>query len=370
MKDRVNQFLQHSYHQAMALSSGKSSPLSTLPQAVQDHLQMIVNHAENNKGVITVVFTSLVYKCLHPEQDIRKHQSGIIGGYSGRTFDTAYITPFLKAHHFPAMAESGWLTRSLEHKVAYDKNYTGAIKPAVLKEAFLDVMADVEEDGGDAEDMLAFLLQGLIIQRDKNMIQLAIPRNLSIDEMVSLLDQHFHAGYTAFGASRLPVLALYAMYQSLFDNDIKRYKEKRLLPLESHTSADTRSGRIGDIDIVNLDNTPFESVEVKLDIPVSIGIVLTAKEKLQPTKVERYYILSTSKMKGEDMETITKEIRQIKNTHGCQLIVNGVLPTIKYHLRLLENTVTFIDYYLQLLQIDKAIKFEHKQKWNELVSQI
>ena len=55
-----------------------------------------------------------MYKALNPAQDIRNHQASIEGGYSGRTFDSKYITPFMKLHKFPSMAESGWLTRALE----------------------------------------------------------------------------------------------------------------------------------------------------------------------------------------------------------------------------------------------------------------
>ena len=43
------------------------------------------------------------------------------------TIDKNYITPWLRDHSFPAMAESGWLTRSLEQPVPYDLNYTGKI---------------------------------------------------------------------------------------------------------------------------------------------------------------------------------------------------------------------------------------------------
>lgn len=47
---------------------------------------------------MTVFLTSIIYKILHPKVDIRYHQAGIKGGvgYSGRSFDTAIVTPFLK----------------------------------------------------------------------------------------------------------------------------------------------------------------------------------------------------------------------------------------------------------------------------------
>lgn len=50
-------------------------------------------------------------------------------GYSGRSFDTKYVTPFLKLKGFRgAMKESGWLTGSLEQNAYYDFNYPGKIR--------------------------------------------------------------------------------------------------------------------------------------------------------------------------------------------------------------------------------------------------
>jgi len=39
------------------------------------------------------------------------------------------------------------------------------------------------------------------------------------------------------------------------------------------------------------------------------------------------------------------------------------------YLRLLHNTYDFIDNYVENLRNDKSIKYEHKLKWNEIVSQ-
>lgn len=365
----IKVFLQESYDKAMEKASGKLSPETSLDKPLTNCLDVIIDNAEASKGVVTVIITSLVYKSFHPEQDIRLHQSSIPGGYSGRTFDSKYITPFLKSCRFPAMAESGWLTRSLEQKVPYDKKYTGAIRPAQLKSAFLETM-DAIENGCNSKLLLDYLFQKLIIQRDAKNISLAKPHNLSINEIISLLDKHFHSHYSAMGASRLPTLAIYAIYQSLFAEEQKRYKGKKLLPLESHTSADARSGRLGDIDIVNEDGTPFEAIEIKFDISISHDIVVRAKEKIQPSTVSRYYVLSTSEVREDCKTDIEKDISQIKKTHGCQLIVNGIMPTLKYYLRLLENTSSFIENYVNLLANDESVKFEHKQTWNELVSQI
>lgn len=365
----ASELLKRAYSEAMGKASGKKVVDSTLCGSLRASLDTILRNAEQQKGVYTVVLTSVTYKILHPEQDIRKHQTSIPGGYSGRTFDVHYITPFLKEKEFPAMAESGWLTRSLEQKVPYDKDYTGAIKEP-LKSSFLDVLHKVQTGEVAVEAVLDYMLQGLIIQRDAKSLALATPHNLSIKEIAHLLDAHFHHKYKAHGASRLPVLALYALYESVVGEMRVRYKGKRLLPLESHTSADSQSGRMGDIDIVNADGTPFEAVEVKFDIPVSYAIAETAKRKIEKTGIERYYILSTKEVAEADSKKIEELIKRLGNIHGCQMVVNGAIPTLKYFLRLVDDTAAFIDRYVALLTADKSIMFEHKQAWNDLVSSL
>lgn len=44
-------------------------------------------------------------------------------------------------------------------------------------------------------------------------------------------------------------------------NETKRFEKKKLLPIESHTSSDKSSGRIGDIDIIDEKKRAFEAVE-------------------------------------------------------------------------------------------------------------
>lgn len=366
----ISEKLNQMYLSAMALSRGRSLPVANCSEKTREYMDVILSDAESNKGVMTVIMTSAFYKKLHPEQDIRRHQASIEGGYSGRTFDAQNVTPFLKAHQFPAMSQSGWLTRSLEQKVPYDEHYTGAIKPQKLKEAFISVIDDIQNGPDGIDSIISYLLQGLIIQRDRKRIRLACPRNLPIFRIVSLLDRHFHANYIGYGASRLPVLAIYAIYRCLIDEGQKRYVGMRLLPLESHTSADARSGRIGDVDVARADGSTFEAVEVKFDINVEYNIVETAKQKILSSKAERYYILSTKEPLEQDMDMINSEIESLKNVHGCELIINGILPTIKYYLRLLRNPQHFVDNYVELMGTDAAIKFEHKDMWNKLIASL
>ncbi len=360
--------LEELYDEAMRLVGSDVNIKSELATDIKKQLDVILSHSENAKGVLTVIITSAVYKFIHPEQDIRNHQSSILNGYSGRTFDTKYVTPFLKEKNFPSMAESGWLTRSLEQKTPYDENYPGAIRPNSLKSAFLNII-DVIQHSELQNEIISYLFQGLIIKRNAQNIRLAKPVDLPISLIIKILNIHFNNKYFSEGASRLPVLAIYAIYECLIQ-EIKRFSGKILLPIESHTSADTRSGRIGDIEIIDNNEKPFEAVEVKHGIEINLQLVKDAFKKFSTTQVKRYYILSTAGICSKEVDQINNEIERIKNIHGCNLIVNGIEKSLNYYLRLLDNTSDFIQNYVELLENDVAIKFEHKQKWNEIISNL
>lgn len=360
------EFINTAYSNALSRVGSGDSIRTAIETPIIDYLEEILQCSESSKGVLTVILTSLIYKSLFPGQDIRNHQTSIPEGYSGRTFDSKYITPFLKEAKFPSMAESGWLTRSLEQKVPYDQNYSGAIRPDMLKTAFLETISFIQQ-GQHLDECLSYLLQGLIIKRNSHLIDLAKPVNLPIAKIIDLLTKHFMAKYTAEGVSRLPVLALYAAYECLIQ-ETKRFKDKRLLTLESHTSADARSGRIGDIDVVDENGRAFEAVEVKHGIPISAQLVRDAFEKFKTTQVKRYYMLSTANISEPEKESIDSEIDRIKNIHGCHVIVNGLTYSLAYYLRMIDDTALFIECYVNLVELDAALKYEHKKQWNTIIS--
>lgn len=363
----VEQFIENQYSKALA--SNMVADFETLPVSLRGYLDYVADNADGNKGVLAVVMTSLVYKSLHPHQDVRCHQQSIEGGYSGRTFDTHYITPFLREKSFPNMASSGWLTRSLEQKHPYTQSYPGAITPEKMKIAFLGILDIIQNQDINLCDAVKYLFAKLIAIRDSRRVEIAKPKNLSIETIIDVLIRHFNHDYAGRGASRLPVLAFYAVYMVLL-KEIKRYNGKMLLPLESHTSADSQSGRLGDIDVVDGNGNSFEAVEVKSGIPVTYDIVERAKEKILPSHVVRYYILSTKPVRKGDEAAISDVVAQVKNTHGCQIVVNGIIPSLKYYLRLLENPTSFIENYAGLLSSDTNVKFEHRKVWNEIIGNL
>ncbi len=160
---------------------------------------------------------------------------------------------------------------------------------------------------------------------------------------------------------------MYAAYECLVQ-ETKRFRNKRLLTLESHTSADARSGRIGDIDVVDENGRAFEAVEVKHGIPISAQLVRDAFEKFKTTQVNRYYLLSTANINKSEKLSIDNEIDRIKNIHGCHVIVNGLTNSLGYYLRLLDDTALYIECYVNLVELDAALKYEHKKQWNTIIS--
>lgn len=320
-----------------------------------------------DKAIISVTLTSLLKKAVDPGQDVRKHQVKMAGGYSGRGLDHKVTTPFLQENGFPAMAESGWLTRSFEQNAEYTLDYPGAIKKC--KDEFLCILDAVEEGGANAADMVVYFLQRLAERREHQNVVLSTPSGLTVRDVARILEEHFSARYGTHGAARLPTLAVHAIYQQMLA-EVGRYKGCTLGDLKSHTAADRRTGSLGDVEIKS-GKSIFEAIEVKHDQPVTAQMVRAAFEKFKSKhSLKRYYILTTRKADkddGDEAEAVTEAVVDVSLKHGCQVIVNGVIESLKYYLRLLRSTDEFIHNYVTLLEAEPAIAYEHKDMWNKII---
>ena len=335
------------------------------------NIDTIADKTFNQKGVFTVFVTLSIYKIKHQKQDIRIHQSQLSNGFSGRSIDRKYITPTLKKINLPSMAESGWLTRSLEQPYPYMLDYEGKIGNKEVKKSFLELINDIEVNTTNPKYILVELFKKIIKLQEENHIvikPLTNPEKLTISTIIHLLDEQFSYNYHTFGGSKLPVLAFYAMYQIII-NEISRYDNCILKDLGSHTASDRTSKSAGDIEIFK-ENQLFEVLEIKLDKPIDANILRIAKEKIVRYNPNRYYILSNYEIFEDEKETIDEIIEEVKNVHGCQIIVNGVIPTLKYYLRLISNLETFYTSYSRLISEDSELKSIHKQKWNELTEEL
>ncbi|MDX2161658.1 MAG: hypothetical protein SF162_10060 [bacterium] len=341
-------------------------------------IRTICQRAEHHKAIVAALLTSLLKKVVTPEQDIRQHKIVLPNGYSGRSFDTLYVTPFLSRHfRHLAMAESGWLTRSLEQLAPFDLQFPGRIRDAAVKDAFLRILDSLQNDSASAYDYMLVLLAEL------NALAAQFPSRtesqalsfVSVQTITQALKAHFFTRYSGSGASRLPVVALYSIYQLLMDT--KRYDGKRLLPLKKHTTSDRRARSLADIEIIeNESGAFFEIVEIKHQKPVTIGMLETLHAKLSGMQVSRCYVLTTAdpNIGIEEQVSVETFIQEISLQTGCEIIVNGVIPSLKYYLRLVDRPERFLQLYSDNLYADAQqsgdVKSVHLKQWDALLKEI
>ncbi len=331
-------------------------------------IDILAKKCFEQKAVFTVLITLAVYKIKHPEQDIRCHQTQIPNGFSGRTIDTHFITPTLKKLGLPSMAESGWLTRSLEQPYPYNLDYNGKIGNKDVKKAFLELIDDIQEKNISPKSIIIELLKKVINIQQKNTITIDPLKNpdiLTINKIISTLEKQFSFHYRTFGGSKLPVLAFYAIYEIIIC-EMNRYHGCKLKKLGSHTSSDRTSGSAGDIEIFK-DKHLFEAIEIKLDKQIDANMLRIAKDKIIKYNPQRYYILSYIGQNDAEIGEIENIVNEVKNEHGCQIVINGVIPTLKYYLRLINNLELFINKYSKLIELDTELKTIHKKKWEEFI---
>lgn len=346
--------------------------LKSIPETSARYISILARNSSSQKAVVTVLITSLVKKIEDPSQDIRLHKTEFNQGYSGRSYDTANITPFLK-RELPriAMAESGWLTRSIEQPHPFDLDFPGKIRNLAVKDAFLGIIKDIENRGVNPEKVLEGLFVELIneVLLDQPTIEDSnhSEKEITIYKTIIALKKHFALKRSAI----LPVVAIYSMYQ-VITTELERYVDKNLLKLKSHTTSDERSKSIGDIEVKNQDGEYFEGVEIKHNRQITPQLIRDAYKKFKGEKVRRYYFLTTAlpEIEETNLDEVMGAIEDIRKKHGCEVIINGVIPTIKYYLRLIDSSREFVENYSRNLQsfygTTSHIERDHVESWDSL----
>jgi DNA (cytosine-5)-methyltransferase 1 len=90
--------------------------------------------------------------------------------------------------------------------------------------------------------------------------------------------------------------------------------------------------------------------------------------------VSRYYFLTTHDPNTLNPDEIADFIQHVHKTHGCEMIVNGIIPSLKYYLRLIEKPELFLQVYDNNLIMDYEfntdIKETHLRMWMQLTESI
>jgi DNA (cytosine-5)-methyltransferase 1 len=369
------QILQNALKKALIIV--KKNQLEKFSKTVKNDVDFLIEKIDQNKSIVTAIVTSLVKKIKNKEQDIHLHRVDFEDGYSARSLDTKVTCPFFK-NYFPKYAnkETAFLTLALRERIIWNKSQGNSLKirNQSLKESFLNIFDQIENHHANPQEYLNYLIGKLIILSAQDEVvlqnanlQLEKLHSLNISIILTMLEEHFSNKLS----SRLPVIAIYSIYQVLIPN-LKRYKNKRLIPLQVHTSSDKHG--FGDIEIYSNNDKPFEIIEVKHNIPLDKYLIFDIVKKTNESSIDRYYILTTFKAGFIDNETeknVNEFIVQIKQSKGIDIIANGIITTLKYYLRFIDDYRLFVKKYTENLIIDASnsteVKTFHIQKWNEIL---
>jgi DNA (cytosine-5)-methyltransferase 1 len=202
---------------------------------------------------------------------------------------------------------------------------------------------------------------------DETIAAADFPGVLNIQRIVTMTEKHYAMCFD----SRLPVIAMYSLYQLLLPI-VETCKGKILRQLNVHTASDKHG--YGDIEVWNANNIPFEMLEIKHNIPIDRNLIFDVVKKSQNTTIKRYYILTTAKdnfiSKDEELY-INKFILSIRNDTGIDIIPNGIYTSMKYYLRFLSDYKQFIHAYTKNLIADASNSAEirdfHIEEWKNIL---
>lgn len=352
-------------------------PLKTgreeLGKSISEGVETIIGNLNQNKYLFSILATCLVEKLVNPEQDIRLHQTSMLGGYSNRSKDQVHVTPFLKQHGLTHCAASGMESgRNFERPFPLTLDFGGKPKGKGNREAFLGILHAVEEEGVDPSPCLELLLALDIKSLETPDYDYPEPEGLTVQEITTAIVRH-HDLARGQGKSRLPVLAIQAVYQCLVA-ELARYTTVAAElrdPPNRHTAND-KKGFIGDVQVDLPNGAPFEGVEVESGKKTDIAMVGDLPGKFKGIPVNRYYVLSTATeyIAEDEREDIEMTVDQVRRKTGCQIIVNGLYPSLQYYLRLVSDIGQFLTNYTKQVETDEDVKAPHKTIWLDILTEL
>lgn len=344
-----------------------------LGESVAEGIETIIGNLGQNKYLFSILATCLVEKLVNPGQDTRLHQADMPGGYSNRSKDQIHVTPFLKQHGLTHCAASGMESgRNFERPFPLALDFGGKPRGKGNREAFLGILHAIEMEGVDPSPCLEFLLALDMKSLQTPDYDYPEPEGLTVQELMAAIIRH-HDSAKGQGKSRLPVLAIQAVYQCLVA-ELARYTavEAQLRNPPNRHTANDKKGFIGDVQVDLPNGTPFEGVEVKSGKKIDKAMVGDLPGKFKGIPVNRYYVLSTATeyIAESERENIEKTVDRVRRETGCQIIVNSLYPSLQYYLRLVSDTGQFLANYTNQVETDKDVKAPHKAIWRDILTEL
>lgn len=320
--------------------------------ALAEGIEFVCRNVQNRAGA-RFMLAALLAKVHNPDIDIRKPYTEIRedDAYSGRTYDEAFVSAFINQHNLPCNPTTAFLTPALRNRdivLTPDVNLVG--RPPRLYEVILQLLDAVHNRRVSADDLLAETIRWLLVVRDERQQRVAsllaalktsdksVP--LSSEAIVSLIQQHMNSPQS----SRLPVLVVAAAYGCASE----RLRE-RTFPLESHTSADERTGALGDLQIALMgDDAIATAYEMKTRRVTSEDIDRALQKIVSGgIAIDNYVFITTDAIDWE----VQEYARSIYDrTGGIEVAVLDCIGFLRHFLHLFHRLRSdFLETYQELL---------------------
>ena len=294
----------------------------------------------------------LLAKLHKPSVDIRMPYTEIGGEdcYSGRSYDERYITSFVEKHDLPCNVTTAFLTPAFRnHEIMLSRNATLMGRPRELYEYVLSLLDDVARKKISPQVLLNEIVRKLIIRRDEENSRIdtllanlkrSDPSQLNVDAIANIVQQHLSQRH----ASRLPVLAIHAIYRTIEFN-----LNERTVPLQPHNAADSQTQSLGDIEVALKDNdqvlTVYEMKSRKLE---RSDITQALKKVAKSPHGAKQYLFITTQPVSEDVK---EHIQHLNDRDlGIEFAALDCIEFVRYFLHLFYQVrLVFLNNYQDLI---------------------
>jgi hypothetical protein len=339
--------------------------------SIRERVELICRNIRN-KALSRLILSCCLAKIHRPDIDIRKPYTEIVGedAFSGRTYDEAYLGPFITEHGLPCNTTTAFLTPALRNRsetLTPETNLVG--RPPEIYKAALQLLTDVHSGATSANDMLAESIRILLVVKNENQQRMetllagikpmdgAIP--LSAESIVSIVQSHL----VGRNASRLPVLIIAAAYKAA---SVQMGEQAKVLA--SHNAADKQTGAVGDVEITPLnDERVLTGYEMKMRRVTRDDIDL-AVQKILDKGIENYIFITTEEI-SQDVNDYAKSLYE--KTGGVEIAVLDCISFLRHFLHLFHRSRTrYVEEYQQLVlsEPDSAVSQPLKELWLSLRS--
>jgi DNA adenine methylase len=315
-------------------------------------VEYVCRNIQNRAGV-RLLLACLLAKVHRPEVDVRKPYTeiGDADSFSGRTYDEAFIGPFIVEHHLPCNSTTVFLTPALRNRntvLTKDTDLVG--RPPKLYQTVLKLLDDVYAHQISAEDLMAETVRWLLVIREEirqrtETLLAAIQSTeggmlLSAETIVHLIEQHLHQPRS----SRLPVLIVVAAYEAA-----KAQLGEMHTTLMPHNAADEQTQSLGDLEITLVDERQvITTYEMKSRVVHKEDIDRAIQKIQSGGKIPSQYVFITTESIDEKAQEYALNLYAV--TQGIEFVILDCVSFLRHFLHLFHRLrMAFLEAYQQLV---------------------